>query len=97
MDGYICVATKKQKVSEMRNRTKVLLGATLTFLFSSQTAMAIDAYEGAERDEYSIGITWETASNSMDTSNNKVNYSLSQETEDSTALEKELFPEYEGR
>ena len=81
----------------MRNRTIVLLGATLTFLFSSQTAMAIDAYEGAERDEYSIGVGWETASDTMDTSESKVNYSLPQMTEDHEALEKELFPEYEGR
>lgn len=75
----------------MRNRTIVLFAATLsTFLIAGQTALA----DGGERDEYSIGVTWETdTTDAME--NNKVNYSIPQNTEEETsAIHKELFPEY---
>ena len=77
----------------MKNRTKVLFAATLsTFLVAGQTALA----GGGERDEYSIGVVWETGtSDSM--VKNRVNYSIPQMTEEEhSALQKELFPEYEG-
>ena len=77
----------------MKNRTIVLLAATLTTsLFAGQTAIA---GEETERDEYSIGVVW-TVSDSMEM--NRVNYSIPQRTEEeASALHKELFPEYEGR
>ncbi len=78
----------------MKNRTIVLLAATLTTsLFAGQIAIA---GEETERDEYSIGITWLDADDTMET--NKVNYSIPQKTEEeASAIHKELFPEYEGR
>ena len=71
----------------MKNRTIVLLAATLTTsLFAGQTAIA---GQDVDRDEYSIGDSME-----MD----RVNYAIPQRTEEETsALHKELFPEYEGR
>ena len=60
------------------------------------TSPAVIAGEETERDEYSIGVVWlvdDASSTSMD----RVNYSIAQPFEDASALDKELFPEPEGR
>jgi hypothetical protein len=72
-------------------KTPTLLAATLlSFFVAGQTAMA---GEGAERDEYSIGVVWNTDFTDAD----RVNYSVERTEAEALALDKELFPESEGR
>ena len=72
-------------------KTTTLLAATIvSFLIAGQSAMA---GQDVERDEYSIGVVWST--DSMDAG--RVNYSIERTEEEASALDKELFPESEGR
>ena len=72
-------------------KTTTLLAATIvSFLIVGQSAIA---GQDVDRGEYSIGVVWST--DSMDAS--RVNYSVERTEEEALALDKELFPESEGR
>ena len=74
------------------NSTTLLATTLISLLVAGQTAMA---GQETERDEYSIGVVWNTDTNSAST--DRVNYSFQDMDEEASALDKELFPESEGQ
>ena len=70
-------------------KTTTLLAATLfSFLIAGQSAMA---GQEVERDEYSIGVVWETDESQT---TNRVNYSIQKNTEETSLDEIEEGRDY---